>query len=1088
MNRTRQSNRVDTILASAGTGKTTTLVRLMTEAISGGLAPERIVATTFTVKSAEELAERVRADLESSGMAEQASRMLGARIGTVNAICGRLISEFAFEVGLSPESELVPEEARRATFAKAADKAISLHAPGLNALADAFGFGGTKVDWRDMVLQLVDVARAYGIDAKHLDVSAERSIRTFLELLPAASHRSETELDAAFRAAARETAASIAAVPLRAASHDAAEAAREVVRRCDRGEGVPWALWARLADPRTGRADARHFGRLASAALAHASHPRLRRQAAELIEGTFACAAEALVAYQAYKAERGLVDFTDQEVLALEILRRPSVQARLREQVEIVLIDEVQDSSPLQVAIFGELARIARRSVWVGDPKQAIYGFRDTDAALTLEACREAAAATGGTYGLLSRSWRSRPELCAFVNEAFSPAFEAMGLPPGSTRFSACERDGADLPGEALAVWPVTGRNRAERAAELAGAVAAALADPAAWRVGGRNGARDLRAGDVAVLCRGNTEVEQVASALTRLRVPVAVSRGNLLETPEVELAVAALRWVADADNYLALAEIARLLGGGAEGSEWLAAIAADDPGAALRGLVPFASILDGLRTSHFTMTPCEIVDGVILATGMVDIVSRWGDARARVRHLDAFREAPRSYERECLRSRSVATVGGLVAWLAGRTLQCPRSQHEDAVEVMTYHRAKGLEWPVVVMTELEREERPRIFGTCVESEGPVDWRDPLAGRWLRFWPWPYGRQTRGLPLDVAARTSRIGRRAAAATREEAVRLLYVGATRARDHLILVRQCSRPATWLSVLDTDTRPHVLLPPSAGDPIRVGIRHYPARWTTVQAREFPASRGPEIAYRTPERARRKLRPQRVRPSAAKFAIRHTILSAHDLGGRLVFGEGTAPDRLGQVVHAFLAADPFKADHSQRLARARLVIQRWGVRGSMSPEDLLAAAERLWASIAGRFPLARVRREVPVHAALGGRVIAGRIDLLIDDGRRFVLIDHKCLAGATDHLEARAAEHGPQLRLYARAVTLATRMECVGTFLHLPFAGVLLELRSGSMARKPSRALEGAAGTGGRRAARGAASAVSPPPAGRAKRPQA
>ncbi|MBB2961884.1 exodeoxyribonuclease V subunit beta [Methylobacterium sp. R2-1] len=1049
MTQSRPLNRVDTTLASAGTGKTTALVRQITEAIASGVAPERIVATTFTLKSAEELMERARGRLVADGMAEQAGRLLGARVGTVNAICGQLVSEFAFEVGRSPAGEIIPEESVRATFAMAADRTIAVHAPRLNALAEAFGLAGGRVDWRNEVLRIVELARAYGIDTDHLNASAERSAVTFMELLPPASNRSEAELDAALGAAAREAVASIAATPLRAASLDAAEAAREAVRRSDRGEIMPWPLWAKLADPRAAREDARLFDGLASIASAHSSHPRLRRQAAELIEGTFACAAQALTAYQAYKASHGLMDFTDQEALALEILRRPDTQARLRERIEMVLVDEVQDSSPLQVAIFTELARIACRSVWVGDPKQAIYGFRDTDAALTLAACREAAAATGGNCGFLSRSWRSRPGLCAFVNDAFSPAFEAMGLPASGTRFSGCTRDDIGLPTEAVAVWSVIGRNRCERAAGLAGGIAAALADAGAWRVRGRNGGRDLRAGDVAVLCRGNAEVELVASALAALQVPVAVERGDLLATPEVELSMAALRWVADADDHLALAEMARLLGGAAATSDWLAAVAEDDP-TALRALVPFASVLEDLRAGHATMTPCEVVDALIMATGIVDIVCRWGDARARLRHLEAFREVPRSYERECSRLSSAATVAGLITWVAGRTLMCPRSLDPDAVQVMTYHRAKGLEWPMVIMTELERRASPRTFGVCVESEPPVDWRDPLASRWLRFWPWPYGRQTRGLLLDAAARASEPGRRAAATAREEALRLLYVGATRARDHLVFVRQGSRPANWLSVLDTTDRPHLSLPDRDGDPIRAGFRRHPARRLTVRAVARPAASAPEVPFLAPERARRRLRPLRVRPSAATSAAHYTVVATHELGGRVKAGGEASPDLLGQAVHAFLAADLIGANPAARRQRARMVVERWSVAGSLCPDGLVSAADRLWTFLADRFPQANIRREVPVHAELGGRVIAGRVDVLVDDGRRFAVIDHKSLPDLQGLWERKAAGYGSQLRLYSCAVTRTTGMECIGLFVHLPFAGAILELRCGTAAR--------------------------------------
>src|SRR3546814_3274113 len=108
-----------------------------------------------------------------------------------------------------------------------------------------------------------------------------------------------------------------------------------------------------------------------AAAGRNSSHPRLREDVERFIRTIFACAADGLDAYQSWKAARGLVDFTDQEALALQVLSDPKLRARVRERVERVFVDEFQDSSPLQVALFKTLSEIVDASTWVGDPKQA---------------------------------------------------------------------------------------------------------------------------------------------------------------------------------------------------------------------------------------------------------------------------------------------------------------------------------------------------------------------------------------------------------------------------------------------------------------------------------------------------------------------------------------------------------------------------------------------------------------------------------------------------------------------------------------------------------------------------------------------
>jgi len=389
-------NRVDTTLASAGTGKTTTLVGQLTRFLDAGIAPDRILATTFTKKAAEELVERTRAHLIEQGRSDDALALLGARMGTVNAVCGRLVEDFAFELGRPPGGEVIPDESAALLFASAADDTLTRFAPALNALGERFGLSDQETDWRDLVRRIIALARANGIDAAGLVHSADRSRDGLLALLPDPDPtQSADDLDAALRAALRHARETLHGLSLKGEGAKAAGAVKVAAGMLDRGELLPWSLWAKLSKPNTSKADAPFFADVALAASAHSRHPRLREDLARFIRLIFDCAAQSTAAFQAYKAERGLLDFTDQEALALEILQRPDAQERLRESIGVVLIDEVQDASPLQVAIFTELARIAAHSVWVGDPKQAIYGFRNTDANLTLVAAQGIASGTG---------------------------------------------------------------------------------------------------------------------------------------------------------------------------------------------------------------------------------------------------------------------------------------------------------------------------------------------------------------------------------------------------------------------------------------------------------------------------------------------------------------------------------------------------------------------------------------------------------------------------------------------------------------------------------------------------------------------
>ncbi|HEY8384233.1 MAG TPA: UvrD-helicase domain-containing protein [Microvirga sp.] len=1036
-------NPVDTTLASAGTGKTTAVIAVLAEAIDGGTPPERILGTTFTVKAAHDLVERARQYLLDRGKVEEATRLLQARLGTINSVCGRLVGEFALDLGRSPAIEVIPEDAVKDVFAVSADAVLAEFAPALNALADALGLADCEVDWRDEVRRIIELARANGIDPDALPASSDRSVATLLALVPDPGDEDEASLDRELAREVDETLSAIEGVSFGTTSAPIAEAVRSAGRILSRGDQIPWPLWATLAKAKSTKGDAPYFAGVSRAASAHPRHPRLRRDLERFVRTCFDCAGRAFAAYQAHKAERGLVDFVDQEALALEILRNPAARERLRESIDLVLIDEVQDASPLQIAIFTELARVAPRSVWVGDPKQSIYGFRSTDANLTLAASRGVAEGTGGTSGVLSRSWRSRPGICRFVNDAFVPAFEATGLPAESCRFTDLDVAEDPIARPALNVWHLTGKNKPDHAASLAGGVAEILANADDWPTRPRiGGTRAVRPGDIAVLCRDKKDVAEVATALSALGIPVSVDRGDLFAEPEVEVVVASLRWIADRRDRPALALMARLLGGAEAPSAWLDAVVAADPDAELAALVPFADMLARLRDRQMGMTPCEVVDAVILAAGLVDLACRWGDPAARLAALEAFRGVACSYEEKCRRLGAPATLVGLVGWLADQKAAKPRAKQGTAVEVMTYHKAKGLEWPVVLLTQLEKAPRSDLFRPTVEVDGDIDWRDPLARRWIRHWPWPYGKHGGGVGIDGPAETGSFGGAAKRRAREEAVRLLYVGVTRARDHLVLART-NRDAAWLSALDVGPDKHVSLPAHDGNPIRVGGREHPARVAVVRPGSADDQPGFAPVFLGLERTLPALRPLRLNPSAANENGAYVESGRDNLGTRMPIVGSPDMGELGQAIHSFLASDRIELDSGARRERAQVVLRRWGMEAHLGPASLVEASDRLRSYLAVRFPAARLRHEVPVNAVVGKQVIVGRVDLLVEWGDGFVVVDHKSFPGREEIWGAKAASYGPQLALYAQAVQSVLGKRCEGLLVHMPVVGAVVEL---------------------------------------------
>ncbi len=1039
---------VDIVTASAGTGKTYKLTSMIEADVVAGRNPENILATTFTVKAAEELRQRIRERLLKSGLAPQAVRLLGARIGTVNGVCGGLIKEFALGLGLSPVADVISEDAQKKTFNKAADEAIARHASRLDDLARRLGQfeGKAQTDWRNDVNNIVAKARANDMAPEMFRDFARRSIEGICRIAPKPyGGETEASLDAALYAAAANL---LARFPNNDGLTKGTAGALDYLREALRGKSAAdliWCDWVRMAKLGGTKADDAHFEPLRQAAGVFARHPRLIGDVSAYIETIFACAEDAMLAYEAHKRKWGLIDFVDQERLALGLLKNPELAAALSERIDSVYVDEFQDTSPLQLALFVAMSQIARTSAWVGDPKQAIYGFRGTDPELISRVAPKIREAMGGTGDTLDESFRSRKGVVDFVNDAFVETFVAMGLPKKAVRVEKVRR--ADLPDQraALNVWRVEGKTIDARANALANGIKQRLDQAEEWPVEQNGQSRPLAPGDIAILCATNDRCEKLAGALSQFGLKVALERGGLFGAPEVRLALAALRWCADQRDTLALAEIANLLHVGDCQPEWFEAALEDDAKESLAALVPMAEELRLIAKGGAHKSPQEFADAVLVAGGIADAIRRWGNAPDRLLNLDALRALVGTYEEERKQSRAPATVTDLCAWLAEQDGKQPASQATDAIIIATYHRSKGLEWPLVILTDLDREPKADAFGLHVMSDlapDDIDWRDPLADRWLRLWPWPFGPQEKDVVLDATAQNAPEGQEAVRIELEERARVLYVGATRARDYLVLALPVKTGWAWPDELKgADGGLAILAPPSDATTMRVnGVEHEvcvatvaPAEPTRVDdaSEDYVSALAPAPVFP----------PLAVRPSGAERVEGTVIAEQVSLGGRLPFAGTPAMDKVGEALHRFLAADDLAFAPEKRIALAKCLLDAWGVTG-LDPRDVVIMGDRFRIFINTRWPKGVLRREAPITRRIDRRTLSGRIDAVVETEDEIVVIDHKSFPGGASQWQAQAEKYLGQLQLYGEALQAAAEApKRVRMALHLPISGEVL-----------------------------------------------
>jgi ATP-dependent helicase/nuclease subunit A len=1037
------------VSASAGSGKTYRLAEALLQALTrevDPVPPEAVLATTFTNKAAAELQERARLHLLGARRTEDAQRLGAARIGTVNAVCGRLVTDFAFELGLPPEQRVLDEAlakvALRRSLSAVRTLKESLEIAELQSRLNQFDFAGAFHEF-------IALARANAIDTATFPDSAARSKVEILGLLdpPVADGAA---LDAELAAALDEVERWLAA------GHDNTGKAQEfqgsvskALARLKRGFDVAWDTWAKLAkaeDKLSKRYSAKVAARLGAAAERYLEHPRLHSDLARAIDLVFELARRGADAYAKFKRESGTVDFVDQEAYAYTLLARPDVQERLRDELRLVLVDEFQDTSPLQLAIFTRLAELAPETLWVGDQKQSIFAFRGADAEL-MDAVVERML-DGAAPEALTTSYRSRPELVRRTSDLFAAAFERDGIPGARVRLRPHLEDEPTGLGPFAERWRLSADNLEEDPLALAMLLRELLADESVQvrdRVTGE--ARRVRPGDVAVLCRRRKMSRSVAAALAAHGVPAVLPRAGLLRTAEGQLALAGLRLWADPRDRLAAATIARLAELEPDGDAWLQEALAE-PGAKRFFSLPRVERLLRARESALDAGPLGALDAVLAELDIAGRCADWGSTPQRLGNLDALRAHAVQFTQTSESEGTGATAAGLVDYL--ETLAKEESDDQavlstgDAVTISTWHAAKGLEWPIVILFQIDKEDQSAdLFRVSVDRDGgKLDLTAPLAGRWLRCWPRLFYPRRSKTTVHERLKTHAVALTRQRRDEREQLRLLYVGWTRARDRVILAgREGGLLEGVLKTLrGADERP-LLSDQKGADAVWAG-----ATVSTLHrsAKAMTAEPPPPAPGSTLQTAGVHPHPSAsFSPSGAEAP--GEVVVTDSLGDRLPVRGHWDEQSMGEAFHRFFAADTHGLAPDERVDIARRLVGVWRLQDSFDPASLVAASDRLRAFLDRRYPGAIWHREWPLRQRLAaGTELRGSADLVLETNDAFVVVDHKTFAGGEEAAIARARGYAGQLAAYAGALAAATGKRDGGRLIHLPLAGLIVEVR--------------------------------------------
>ncbi|MCU0347671.1 MAG: UvrD-helicase domain-containing protein [Saprospiraceae bacterium] len=814
------------ISAGAGSGKTYRLTKELVELLaSGNVRASGIIATTFTNKAAAELQERVRVRLLEAGLTQAANDLTNALIGTVHGLGVKLLKRFAYEAGVSPQVEIIADEDQQMLFNQSLSMVLTNErVEEMERLSDRLGltksdFG--KTDWRKLLKDLAEVVRANDFGDEVLEVSKQRSFDSFARFLDPAIERPEEawldllneQLDSTIsRLENNGDTTKVTA--------DGVKSLREIKSEIRLRNSLNWHQWAKIAKTKVGAKSKDDLADLVDFANTHLSHSALRNDVKAFIFNIFELAAAAMDEFERFKKSRGLIDYNDMESYVKRLLDDPTVQEVLAEELDLLLVDEFQDTNPLQLEIFVKLSRFAKHSIWVGDPKQSIYGFRGADPAL-MQAIIDG---QGGLQpeNILSHSWRSREDVVFASNAIFTKAFsslpaEQVALQPMRRKLaspdSANQQDEPAEMGNALLHWHFNydgdGRKPGKEWLHhcIANTLRLNLERGITILPKGEKTYRLAQPGDVAILCRSNNDCREVAEALHRAGLRAAISRAGLMDTAEAKLILACLKFILNKYDSLSIAEIL-LLAARLELHEivenrlaYLEASELGKPDFKWGEENEFVQRLNALRPRVAELSGSEILTLLLEELELRRIIVTWGNVEQRLANVDMLIHFSLKYEQACNRLHSAASLGGFLLWandLAQNEADLQGSGEGPlAVNVLTYHKSKGLEYPIVVCHSLEQTLREDVWGiSLVPETDAVDLNNLLGNRWLRLWINPYADQYRGTLLEerMADSSEKSQKRLAALAEDN--RLMYVGLTRARDYLVFPTREKQPI-WLN---------------------------------------------------------------------------------------------------------------------------------------------------------------------------------------------------------------------------------------------------------------------------------------------------
>ena len=1101
-------------------------------------------AAELRSRISEELSARAAADPGSKRLRRESALVRRAQIGTIHSFCSALLREYAGRAGIAPDFAIADEdrarELRRLSLETVLEAAYAEAEPGFIQLADTVGAGTDDRRLESLVLELHGKLQSHARpgdwaarQSELFETGAEDAADTpwGRELLESAADELlwwAGEFDELVRSLAGFEKMGKAYVP---SFSETASSLRGAAKRAAEGwdalrEALP-IEFPRLGTLRGGgedpelaeRAKARREACKKAAkrlekgfTLPSAQLLRDMRATAPAMRALLKLVGDFDAEYTRRKRRRSLLDFADLEHLAARLLTEPDgspteTAREVSRRYAEVMVDEYQDVSLVQDMIIRAVSDSGRRLFMVGDVKQSIYRFRLADPTIFLkkyESYADAPQPEGVPRRVFLReSFRSRGEVVDAVNAVFG-CLMSKGLGEMEYDERARLRAGLEYPGvvpvpELVAV-PLPGADEDEERPdkiEVEAAYAARmmrrLVETGA-KISEGGALRPLGYGDIAVLLRSvNVSGPVWRRVLAREGVPVEAGQsGGFFEAPEVAVILSLLAVIDNPRQDVALISVLRselfgftndelteirLMSG--EGDFYAALSARAEVSEKARA---FLDTLDRLRDFARDSELATLIWEIYESLGCMALCSAMRDGEGRRARLLRLFELARSFETTGWRG-----LRRFLDWLRsmrerGEEPAFPDEDGGGAVRIMSIHRSKGLEFPVVFIGDTARQfNRSDLRGSVLVH--------PELGLGPKLTD-----AARGIEYPTLARRA-VANRLERELLSEELRLLYVAMTRARERLFITCTFADPqktmdklapaaqehipaqallpmrsmAEWLicAALGTGGRaltlsiggdeegaPRRVTPAAQPEPERTGEEASPVDFDALLAWRYPHSGAETLPSKLtatelkslaePDAESAELLPRAARtfrrPDIALAARRLTAAergTATHLALRyLELGALTTPEAAREAVDRLAAAGKLSAREAAAVDAAGLC------RFALSPLGRrIAAAPR----VLREFPFALLCPAERFFPGAEGEelLLQGVVDCCLIEPDGAVIVDYKTDRITPEAAPERAKRYAAQLETYAWAVSRITGLAVKAKIVYFLQPGEAVEL---------------------------------------------